>query len=591
MIVIWKLLNSNMEVIKQCREALCLVTYNSQETDPQKVKSLLLQVVEEVKELGGSPERMLFILNKIDVFRDDKNWIESEKRFVEKTTTNIKHELREQLREYTQAIDNLKTIKLSTLPALLALQIQGNDQNDVITACRDADRKCSQLIEETILEDLPRKAENWSGQDRVRVAKDLWQKSYAEEFQQYLNLHITQHFPKLVIPQAIEKFNATAGNSIARWAVQTTTAILNSSEDNYRQECENINNIKKCLELFIEDNSSKLQTPFEEITKKIDEVINKKSEEDFVLLLEEKLKELQSIEPYNQLGEKLYPLYGWRRAFGKGIRDILEAIAKSLDTGKIALEHPNFKRVDISQVKSLEYQIGQLIKLGYTGSVAIKGEKKEAKNTKEKEKLEGIRAALEQLSNIINPMVEKVLEQIYVQEIERMNQAMNELLECYLSYLEEGVNERAPNLIIQFTEEKLNKVKLNFTFTSRFKSGFEITSEKYKSFLRFLFLIPGEKHIARIPSTEELLTGWDEHLKSIEPELFSPTAGGMLELIDELNKKVEKINNEAIKLYRDRLDKARQEIIFEYDKQKTIWEPMQQKAQALAEKFLTLKNF
>jgi hypothetical protein len=186
---------SNMEVIRQCREALCLVTYNSQETDPQKVKSLLSQVVEEVKGLGGSPERMLFILNKIDVFRDDKNWVESERRFAEKTTQNIKQELTEQLREYTQTIENLKIIKLSTLPALLALQIRSENQHESTLACRDADRKCSQLIEENILEDLPRKAENWSRQDRIRVADDLWQKSYAEEFQQYLNLHISQHFP------------------------------------------------------------------------------------------------------------------------------------------------------------------------------------------------------------------------------------------------------------------------------------------------------------------------------------------------------------------------------------------------------------
>ncbi len=64
----------NANVIKQCREALCLVTYNSQETDVQKQKSLLQEVVQQVKDLGGSPARMLFILNRIDVFRADKDW-------------------------------------------------------------------------------------------------------------------------------------------------------------------------------------------------------------------------------------------------------------------------------------------------------------------------------------------------------------------------------------------------------------------------------------------------------------------------------------------------------------------------------------
>ncbi|MFM6153202.1 MAG: dynamin family protein, partial [Sphaerospermopsis kisseleviana] len=45
----------NANVIKKCREALCIVTYNSAETDSQKVKSLLQEVVQQVKDLGGSP--------------------------------------------------------------------------------------------------------------------------------------------------------------------------------------------------------------------------------------------------------------------------------------------------------------------------------------------------------------------------------------------------------------------------------------------------------------------------------------------------------------------------------------------------------
>ena len=192
---------------------------------------------------------------------------------MEKTTTSIKNELTEKLREYTQAIENLQIIKLSTLPALLALQIRTNNQDDSTIACRDAEHKCSQLIEK-ILEDLPRKAENWSSQDRIRVAKDLWQKSYAEEFQQYLNLHITQHFPKLVIPQAIERFNVAAGNSIARCAGQTTKAILSSSEENYKQECEKISWIKSSLDHFLKISDANLRKPFEEINQKCEEYLS-----------------------------------------------------------------------------------------------------------------------------------------------------------------------------------------------------------------------------------------------------------------------------------------------------------------------------
>ncbi|MBD0389482.1 MAG: dynamin family protein, partial [Nostoc sp. C3-bin3] len=103
----------NANVIKQCREALCLVTYNSAETDKEKVRSLLQEVVEQVKDLGGSPARMLFILNRIDVFRADRNWPATENRFVEDAISKIKYELSEQLKEYTEEIDTLQVIKLS----------------------------------------------------------------------------------------------------------------------------------------------------------------------------------------------------------------------------------------------------------------------------------------------------------------------------------------------------------------------------------------------------------------------------------------------------------------------------------------------
>ena len=181
----------NASVIRQCREALCIVAYNSQETDQQKVRNLLQEVVEQVKDLGGSPARMLFVLNKIDVFRADRNWPDSENRFVDKTIKSIKTELLERLKEYTDDIEKLKVVKLSTWPALIALQIQNADEDFSTKACKSADNNFNGLIAADILEDLPRKVQNWSRHDRNRVAKELWQKSYAEEFQQNLRSHIT----------------------------------------------------------------------------------------------------------------------------------------------------------------------------------------------------------------------------------------------------------------------------------------------------------------------------------------------------------------------------------------------------------------
>ncbi|BAG04582.1 MULTISPECIES: dynamin family protein [Microcystis] len=590
---------SNMEVIKQCRGALCLVTYNSQETDPQRVKSLLSQVVEEVKELGGSPERMLFILNKIDVFREDKNWVKSEKRFIEKTTRSIKKELTEQLREYTKAIENLKIIKLSTRPAFLSLELQSSDENRRIEASKQARKQCTSLIED-ILDELPGSPSKWLNHDRTRIANTLWQESYAEEFQQYLNLHISQNFPKLVIPQAIERFNVAAGNSIAQWAVQTTTAILNSSEKNYQKEIEKISWIKSSLNQFLQVSDANLRKPFEKINQNCEEYINQQTEDDPLSILTEAITDLQFTEPYNEIEEKLVPLYDWRNALGRGVDQILEAVAESLENGRVTLDHPNFKKANIVNVNLLEGNLRRLIKLGYSHYFAKNGQNVVAKTQEEKEKLKQTNDALNELSIHLSLIIAQVLDKISTQEIQRMYEAVNELFICHLAYLEKGSNERAPDIVIRFPESELNKVTDNLKFDFvKFDSDFEIKKEKYieeyRTWKHWLWIIPKkEKRFsdnAKIPSIGEILADWKKQLKEVEPEMLKQVIEWLLAQIDDLKKSVDKTQNDIFDQYRDRLEKARQEITFDYEKQQNVWQPMQQRAKRLEEEFSRLGNF
>jgi GTPase Era involved in 16S rRNA processing len=591
--------DSNMEVIKQCREALCLVTYNSQETDPQKVKSLLLQVVEEVKGLGGSPERMLFILNKIDVFRDDKNWVESERRFVEKTVKNIKSELTEQLREYTKDIEQLQVVKLSTRPALLSLGIQNSDENLSIKYCKDARNYCAPIIED-ILDELPGGVSKWTGHDRIRVAQDLWHKSYAEEFQQYLNLHITQHFPKLVIPQAIEKFNVAAGNSIAQWAVQTTTAILNSSEENYQIECERISSIKSSLDHFLKLSDINLRKSFDSFGKKCKEYFSQPNAEDLVRNLVTAVEELQKTEPYTEIEEQLIPLYDWREALRRGIDQILEAVVESLDNGRVSLDSPNFKKIDSLQVKSLESRLTRLIRLGYSYSTAKGGETRVATTQEEKNKLKELNAALNELSIDLSIVIAQVLDKISTQEINRMYDAVEKLFKFHLAYLEEGSNDIAPDIVIKFPESDLNKIKKNLKFEFvNFESDFKINSQEYtkeyRTWNHWLWIVPKQEKYssdnAMIPSTEKIVGDWGEQFKQFEPDMLKQLIEWLLAQIDDLKKDVNSTQNAILDLYRDRLEKARQEITVDYEKQKNVWEPMQQKAKKLAVEFAQLGNF
>ena len=598
----------NANVIKQCREALCIVTYNSAETDSQKVKSLLQEVVQQVKDLGGSPARMLFTLNRIDVFRADKNWPETENRFVEKAISDIKNELAEQLKEYTEDIDNLQVVKLSTWPALLSIQIQNDDDIYSAQACRKADNNFNGLIEE-ILEDLPRNTQKWERHDRNRVAGALWKESYAEEFQQQLREHITQNFPQLVIPQIIERFNIDAGNAITEWATQTTAAIVNGSESRYQLECEKISQIRSTLKSFLEISDENLKRPFEKLDTKVKQVLAKQSEDDVVNYIRTIILELQQDKPYDELGEKLFPVYSWESEFQKGINQVLEAVAKSLETGKANLDSPNLKKANVVKLNLLERNLNRLINLGYTTDVAKEGETKEAKTDAEKKQLKQINEELNELAIHLNIVIEDILKQISTQELNRIHLAVAELFRCHLSYIEEEANNIAPNIGIKLPNSEMIKVDSNLTFNFRFEAGFAVTEgtweeavviEKRKRAWYTLWL--GKTTVyeteyqkrssdnAKLPSVEDLLTNWIIQAKEQESERVNQIARWLLEQINYLKKNVDKIQNDIIDRYQERLDKAHEEITIDYEQQKSIWIPMQQKAQELAEEFSQLES-
>ena len=598
----------NANVIKQCREALCIVTYNSAETDLQKVKSLLQEVVQQVKDLGGSPARMLFVLNRIDVFRADRNWPETENRFVENAIRSIKNELNEQLKEYTEEIENLQVVKLSTWPALLSLQIQTYDEIYSAEACKKADNNFNGLIED-ILEDLPRKTQNWSRHDRNRVAEALWRKSYAEEFQHNLKEHITQHFPQLVIPQIIERFNLEAGNAITEWATQTTKAILNSSQERYEQECENILQIRLALERFLGISDTNLKEPFEKLDTKVKQVIAKQSEYDVIHCIKTMISDLQKGEPYHELGVKLSPFYLWEIEFKKGINQVLEAVAKSLETGRVDLDSPNLKRANLLNISLLSNNLNRLVNLGYTDDVAKEGKLMEARNEQDKNKLKQLNEELNELAIHLNIVIEDVLKQISAQELNRIHQAVSELFRCHLSYLEKEANKIAPSIAIRFPDSQLSQVNSKLTFSFRFRSGFAITKGTWKEEIQvakkkrtWYTLWIGKKTIyepayetrssdnAKLPSVEDLLTGWIIQAKEEESEIVNQISLWLLEQIDCLKKNVDKIQNDIIDRYQERLDKANQEITLDYEKQRNVWQPMQQKAQHLAEEFYRLEK-
>jgi len=421
--------------------------------------------------------------------------------------------------------------------------------------------------------------------------------------------HIRQHFPRLVIPQAIERFDNDAGNAITEWALQTTTAIINSSEERYKQECEKIAWIRSTLDSFLEISDKNLREPFEEIDKKIKQVLAGESDDDPVLFLENSIKNLNKVEAYNELEDKLCSLYEWRRGIGKGINQVLETVAKSLESGRVVLDTPNLKKANISSVKLLDYCLKRLINLGYTGSVAKSGKKIEARTDNEKKKLKDLNENLNELATHLNLVMQDVLKQISSQELDRMYQAVVELFKCHLSHIEKGTNNIAPNLAVKFPDSQLIRVESKPAFNLSFKAGFAVTSGTWKEAIQveknkrswYTLWIVKEKYSeteyktrssdnAEIPSTEKLLENWQFQIKTADREIVTQISRWLLEQIDSLGENVDKIQNDILNRYQERLDTANREITIDYEMQQNVWLPMQQKAKSLIEDFNSLSK-
>ncbi len=355
----------NAEVIRRSKEALCLVTYNSAETDKEKVSHLLQEVVDQVKELGGSPARMLFVLNRIDVFRSNKDWPDSEKEFINKTVQDIRLKLKESLGEYAQAINSIEITKLSSLPALLALKMISGSDAEKNSAAADLDSHFNFLMPEDVLDDLPRNVNKWTDHDRKRLYEGVWKEANAGAFHQHLKQHILKEYPDLIIPQLIGKLKDNAASELVRWASQTTSAVINSSGEKYKIECKRVEDIRSRLEKSVQDKAKALTSPFDEINNSFQDFLSGKKNIDPRMALDQTIRNLKGNPCFGeQIVARLIPLYDWDRELSKAVDKVTTCILNALQDGKSVnlLNEKAFEYATLGDVSLLEGLIRDLAK-------------------------------------------------------------------------------------------------------------------------------------------------------------------------------------------------------------------------------------
>jgi len=609
--------NGNMNVIRKCRKALCLVIYNSEETDPNRQEALLQEVVLQIKELGGSPARMLFVLNRIDAFRRDESWEDREREFVNKTMGKIKEALSKALPEYKEDIKNLNVIKLSSMPAFLSLKLTEEEEKQ--TAKKKINNFFSSLIPDEISEELTGK---WTEQDFKRVSEAVWKSSYGLDFQKSLKEHVEKHIPELVLPQIIDEFkteiiSSDAGNqNCVLWTIQTLQAEINSSEEKYQAECKRLEEIKLKLEETRKINAEDLSKPFDEIIK---EII--KSEKDWFNKIREILKNKDNLKNFKKINTD--PLFQWRDIIGQAASDFLQEVAESLDEGKsvkgnIFESLPGPQRIALSSICNylahLEYRKKQ-------------GHYIKTKDESEKEQLKLLYKALTNLPDSLANAISDVISRVADQEKKRIYNMFNELLKTYLSITWEYAQKIAPNLGFDTPPVlTLDIADSNLNFDYNFRAEFDLrTTEEHertgtvKKWIGTKKVKVGDKRSwytlwilkkdiyedqaqyedqavyekrsydsANIPTVEGLLTSWTEQLFYNEHRISKGFADWLSNQIAMLNNMVEKAQQELMENYKLKLDDAHKNVRFEHEEEEKLLTALWEKAKGLEQDFKNL---
>ena len=195
----------NGPIIKEnVRQALCLVAYNSEETDKQKQQALLNQVVAQVMELRQGPDsvgRMLFLLNRVDAFIKDANPAESLASFKDEVTGQLHEGLLAKLPEERAVIERIEPTMISSLPALWAVEaglpaITADSQQILLDKIESHFKS---IFPQNYWKSIPRDLAELSDDGRRHLIDDTLRHSRAYDFEERLGRHIASNLPEIVL--------------------------------------------------------------------------------------------------------------------------------------------------------------------------------------------------------------------------------------------------------------------------------------------------------------------------------------------------------------------------------------------------------
>lgn len=217
----------NLELLRRSNSALYIVNFNCAETDRQKTRRLMQEIIGK---LGGGYKQLLFVFNRIDVFRADQNWCDSERNFINKTIGDFQKQADIQSNPKNAALSARRSqvLRISALPALLACLVK-NDSEKYKDASAILYRRFSFLLSENTLQNLPRNHKTWTRLHHNQVVQDIFIASYANNFQDQFQSFIYSNLSYFLISQKVGTFRV----ELKKKLYQNTYKIQNQQSIRY----------------------------------------------------------------------------------------------------------------------------------------------------------------------------------------------------------------------------------------------------------------------------------------------------------------------------------------------------------------------
>ncbi len=339
---------ANSSVVQdEVKKGLCIVVANAEATGEERERALIEQVVQQVKDLRGSPARMIFVANRIDAFLRNDHAEDERQRWLDRVRDRVQKALHGALPEHRADIDAIKLLPFSSRAAQLANALLRTSATSDVDPIAELDKNFGMLIPDELLNKLPRPAERATPTQRRAVGERVAQISGAVDFDDHLRRHLAQHLPALLLPQLV----LAVREPLCRLLSSTTLELRTRIDSAERTLTDNLKkNDKAATELEelrkqMERSLAPLFTPSSANSKRADE-------------LNEKLEKLAD---ELRLGRddrgKLEALSDWKGNLNKERTKIFGAVRASLSKGT-SLSLPELSKKNVGALENAIKALG-----------------------------------------------------------------------------------------------------------------------------------------------------------------------------------------------------------------------------------------